>query len=78
MSKLGRKVVFGDKFAVIDALAVLYTGAISRYLKLQLVEQGFLKTEDVKHEGRGRPSKRYIMTSKAKSYMNISKNWKRV
>lgn len=77
MSKLGRKSVFEDKFSVVDNLTEFDQTKLSRYLKEQLVEKGFLKTETVKLTGAGRPKIVYVLTGKARSYVALSKNWKR-
>jgi predicted transcriptional regulator len=78
-NKAGRPAIFTDKSAVVTALRAISGQErveVSRFLKLQLIDRGFLTTEDVKTGGRGRPSKKYILTGKGKTYLNFSKNWK--
>lgn len=74
----GRKPAFADKFAVVDALEKIQTGEFkSRYLTLKLVELGFVKTNNVKGEGRGRPRVTFELTGKGRGRIGLAKNWKR-
>ena len=74
----GRKAVFADKFAVVEALKNLKEGnTVSRYLTLKLAERGFVEVETVKGEGRGRPRVNYKVTGKGRSYVALSANWKK-
>ena len=75
----GRPAIFANKEAIIIALRAIKgeeKAEVSRFLKLQLVERGFVTTNDVKTGGRGRPAKQYVLTGKGKTYLNFSKNWK--
>ena len=49
---------------------------VSRYLSLQLVALGLLKTEAVKNDGRGRPRVIYSVSGKGRGLIALSKNWK--
>ena len=71
----GRKAVFADKFAVVEALKNITD--VSRYLALKLAERGFIEVETVKGEGRGRPRVVYKVTGKGRGYVALSKNWKK-
>lgn len=74
----GRKPAFADKFAVVDALEKIKNGEFkSRYLTLKLVDLGFVKTTNVKGEGRGRPRVIFELTGKGRGRIGIAKNWKR-
>jgi DNA-binding PadR family transcriptional regulator len=77
--RLGRKEVFANKFAVVDMLERVKEMGMgeSRYLTLKLVEMGFVKAEDIKGEGRGRPRKVYVLTGKGRGRIGLAKNWKR-
>lgn len=78
MSTRGRKPALADKFAVVDALEKIQSGDFkSRYLTLKLVELGFVKTTNVKCEGRGRPRVIYELTGKGRGRIGLAKNWKR-
>lgn len=78
MSTRGRKPALADKFAVVDTLEKIQTGDFkSRYLTLKLVELGFVKTNSVKGDGRGRPRITYELTGKGRSRIGLAKNWKR-
>ena len=70
----GRPATFATKKAVVAALAEVNT--LSRFLKLQLVEAGYLAVQPIKSEGRGRPAHDYVLTGKAKGLLNLAKNWK--
>ena len=70
----GRPATFATKKAVVAALKEV--DAQSRFLKLQLVEAGYLAIEPVRKEGRGRPAHNFVLTGKAKGLMNLAKNWK--
>lgn len=70
----GRPSIFDDKFDVVNALKNLDT--TSRFLKRRLLEKGYLVEEQEKGEGRGRPRKVYRLSTRGKSYVNLSKNWK--
>jgi predicted transcriptional regulator len=78
-NKAGRPAIFADKSAVVTALRSINGEEkveVSRFLKLQLVDRGFLTTQEVKSGGRGRPVKQFVLTGKGKTYLNFSKNWK--
>ena len=70
----GRPATFATKKAVVAALADVNT--LSRFLKLQLVEAGYLAVQKVEKETRGRPAHNYVLTGKAKGLLNLAKNWK--
>jgi predicted transcriptional regulator len=78
-SKVGRPAIFSDKTAIIIALRSINGDEkvkVSRFLKMQLAERGFVTTIEVKSGNRGRPTKCYVLTGKGKTYLNFSKNWK--
>lgn len=71
-----------NKFAIVDDLNKLVADpeSVSRFLREQLVELGFLtktKNLEAKKEGRGRAPIAYLLTGKAKSYRSLSGQWKR-
>lgn len=79
---MARSKTFVDKFAVVDALNALSDNAqadISRFLKEQLVESGFLDKVKIEKRipGRGRKPMAYTLTGKGKSYKNLARSWKR-
>ena len=74
----GRKAAFADKFAKVAFLEALANGDLkSRYLALQLVEQGLVASETIKSAGRGRPRVEYKVTGKGRGYMALARNWKK-
>lgn len=74
----GRKAVFADKFAVVDALEKVKAGEFkNRYLALKLVDMGFVEAVPVKGEGRGRPAINYELTGRGRGRLGLAKNWKR-
>lgn len=75
---LGRRPVFNDSYAVVDALKKLSTGQLkSRYLTLQLVEKGLVEPVTVKSGSRGRPRVVYQVTGKGRGRIALSRNWKK-
>lgn len=78
----GRKPRYEDRWNVIDDLTAIREGghtAVSRVLKLQLVDMGLLQISKIEKEtvGRGRPAHDYALTGNAKKMLGLSKNWKR-
>ena len=74
ISTKGRPATFATKKAVVAALNDVDN--LSRFLKLQLVEAGYLSVQVVRKDGRGRPAHNFVLTGKAKGLMNLAKNWK--
>lgn len=77
--KAGRPSIFSDKNAILIALRAIKGEEkvnVSRFLKLQLADRGFVSTIEVKSGHRGRPSKKYVLTPRGMMYLNFSKNWK--
>lgn len=50
--------------------------SISRFLKLQLVDQKLLETVTVQNGKRGRPAVEYKLTGKGRGLVALSENWK--
>lgn len=76
---MAKKHTFRNSKAVANALVTLQSdpNAVSRFLKLQLVDKGFLDVTQVKKtDGRGRPSKVYVVNGKGRGLVALSKNWK--
>jgi len=71
----GRPAAFGDKTNLVKVLS--NPDNVSRYLALQLVKKGYLTIEAVKHDGRGRPAHKYVVTGKGRGYMALAANWGR-
>lgn len=79
---------FDDKWGIVEGLRIVQNapegmyhpakeGAqMSRVLTLKLAEMGYLKTVEVKGEGRGRPAKFFTLSGKGKSYLTLSRRWK--
>ena len=74
MTKAGRKPRFSTNKDIVVALNG--THRISYRHKMQLIERGFLKVEKLKQVGPGRPEHLYVPTSKGKTLIIFSKNWK--
>lgn len=77
--KIGRpRFLEKNKFEVANALKAIEKGekVTSYYLTRKLVEVGFVEQSNVARETRGRPEVRYDLTSKGRTYVNFSKNWK--
>jgi len=72
--KRGAKTKFETSKGVVKALKNL--NSLSRFLKLQLVDKGFVKVVKRKSEGRGRPVHDYEVTGKGRGLVALSKNWK--
>jgi DNA-binding PadR family transcriptional regulator len=69
-----------NKFWIVDRLSEIKNGEVKvSYHLLRVIEnKGFISPKFVKiTEGRGRGKKFYELTGKGKSYLNLSKNWKR-
>lgn len=49
---------------------------LSRYLAIQLVEQGYMDAKSIKGEGRGRPSIEYVVSKKGENLLRLSQYWK--
>ena len=76
---MSRTQTFSNKAKLVAALNDVETGKISRFLKLQLVEKGYVKIEKVRAaDGVGRPAHDYRLTGKARGYLALSKNWGKV
>jgi hypothetical protein len=74
---MARTATFSTKSSVAKALVNLDT--LSRFLKLQLVEAGYLKAVTVPSTGkRGRPEVSYVMTGKARGLLALSRNWGKI
>lgn len=78
----GRKPRYEDRWNVVDDLTAIRENghtAVSRVLKLQLVEMGMLQITKIEKEtvGRGRPAHDYTLTGNAKKMLGLAKNWKR-
>lgn len=71
---MARTPTFIRKTNVVEALKDVDN--ISRFLKLQLVEAGFLQVTPVKSGNRGRPAFAFDLTGKAKGLLALSRNWK--
>jgi predicted ArsR family transcriptional regulator len=69
----GRPSIFEGKKAV--AAVLRGEAKISRFLTLQLVNDGYLIAAPIKSGKRGRPSYVYEVTSKGKGLVALSKNW---
>lgn len=81
--------VLDDKWGKVEALGIIAAkdgfyhyadkGApVSRMFTLKLVDAGFVETHKVKvTDGPGRAKKFYKLTGKGRSYLALSKNWKR-
>lgn len=66
----GRKAVFSDSNAVIQALSELKAGSTkSRYLVGKLIAMGLVSTVTVKGDGRGRPKIVYQLTDDGKAML---------
>jgi predicted transcriptional regulator len=74
----GRPPVLAQKFNTVDLLRQVAAGERpSYYLVRQLVEKGYVSATPVKEtEGRGRPTLKYGLTTKGKTYVAFSRNWK--
>jgi len=78
----GRKPRYEDRWNLVDDLTAIRENghtAVSRVLKLQLVEMGMLQISKIEKEtvGRGRPAHDYALTGNAKKMLGLAKNWKR-
>ena len=77
---MSRKNMFEDKWNLVDVLNQYASGnppKLSYYYVRMLIDMGHLTVvEKIKAE-RGRPSYVYGLTPKARSYLGLSKNWKR-
>ena len=84
----GRPRIFDDKWGIIEGLKIvadsdkgIYTlgenAPMSRPLTLQLVELGYLEIVKLESTTRGRKPHGYRLTGKARSYLSLSKRWKK-
>jgi hypothetical protein len=81
-TRRGRKPALEDKFEIVDALNAIQNGdtdaAPSRYLTYKLVHKGMVEVQKVKtNKGRGAPRAVFVVTGKGRSYIALSKNWKK-
>ena len=74
----GRKAIFADKFAIVDALKAIEAGTFeNRYLAAKLVDLGLVEKVFVKTEGRGRPGITFKVSGRGRSRIALAKTWKR-
>jgi len=69
----GRPATFTSKKSIAQHLA--QPEKLSRFLKLQLVNQGLLEIVPVHKAKRGRPAFDYKLTGKGRGLVAISRNW---
>ena len=69
----GRPATFTSKKSIAQHLA--QPEKLSRFLKLQLVNQGLLEIVPVHKATRGRPAFDYKLTGKGRGLVAISRNW---
>lgn len=74
----GRKDGFTKKLVVTVLRAALETGVANaqRHYLERLVEAGYLEKVNIPTDKRGRPPVEYRLTTRGRSYANLSKNWK--
>lgn len=72
---MARTATFKTKPAI--AAALNDAENLSRFLALQLVNQGYLKAEAVPTGKRGRKPIEYVLTGKARSLLALAKTWKK-
>lgn len=81
-TRRGRKPALEDKFEIVVALNAIQEDnkeeAPSRYLTYKLVHKGLVEVKKVKTtNGRGAPRAVFVVTGKGRSYIALSKNWKK-
>jgi len=76
-SKLENKWWIVDRLKVINGDDDAKDLKISYYHKKILVERGFVAVENLKGEGRGRPTSIYKLSGKGRGYLALSTKWKR-
>lgn len=74
----GRKSLLSNKFAIVNILESGDLGGISDWYRIQLMERGLIEQFNMSNEGkRGRPRVAFKVTGKGRSYLALSKSWKR-